>query len=724
MRDKIILVIFFVLTILSAIFIAKVNVNYDLEDYLPKDSEIAIGLEIYQEEFGEATFANIAYNETSIAVSLNLKEELLELDNVEEVIFLDTYLNQITYEVIKQSLTPAEQTVLDGNVSTLLALGYSYPEVFLTLMPYFSEAERENLQSIIVNYMTDSESFMQIVIASSSSSPETEIALSEIEEILNEADYDYYMSGNAVSTVYNRNTIEEEVFWITLICIPLILAVLLFFCKSYMDILLFAIVVGVSIIINLGTNALLPNISFITSSMAIVLQLAISLDYVIFLINGYHQELDAGIEGEDAIINAKIKTKKPIMASALTTGFSFLALIFMRFTIGFDIGIVFAKAIIISLLTTVILLPALIRIFKNAINKTKKKTKPSMKYNFIEKLHKVRYFFIGLLVIVLGFSIFIQTKTTYTYGSASFAASEGTEYYEDYNHILEEFGSNNMVTIILPKDDILEAMLVQELSEEEFIRDIQSGIYYKSMNLDQTTLDFITSNLYSDNYALIQFEIDSDVEGEEAFAYHEEIQNIITDLEIENTYILGETSIAYNIKETVSFDYSLVMIIALAGIMIIVLITFKNLLFPILLPIIIETSVLFTMALLFFLNNQVIFIAYIIVSAILLGVTIDYAILLSKNYLTTRKTNDKLASIKSGLKDSLPSIFTSAMLFSIAGFTIYFISSIETISQIGLIIAIGAIVSLFYVTLVLPIFLSIFDRFIMKSNINNVKKDT
>jgi len=721
MKDKIILAIFFVLTILSAIFIAQVNVNYDLEEYLPSDSEIVNGLEIYQDEFGDTSFANIAYKETDISFSLDLKQELLELDNVDQVVFLDTYLNQITYEIVKQSLSPAEQTMLDSNVSNLLALGYSYPEVFLMILPYLPETESQQLQSIFDNYLTETESFMQVVIGISSSSAEAETVLEEIEEILIETDNEYYMSGNAVSAVYNRNTIEEEVLWITLICVPLILVVLFIFSKSYMDILLFAIVVGVSVVINLGTNAILPNISFITSSMAIVLQLAISLDYVIFLINGYHQELDKGLDGDIAIENAKKKTKKPILASALTTGVSFLALAVMRFTIGFDIGIVFAKAIVISLISTLVLLPVLIRLFKKGIKKSRKKNKFKLKYNFIEKLHKVRYLFIGLLVIVLGFSIYIQTKTSYTYGSASFSASEGTEYYHDYNHIVEEFGSNNTVIIILPKDDLNESYLVQQLSGEEYVLNIKSGIYYKYLGLDQITLDLITSKLYSDNYALVQFELDSDIEGEEAFAYHEAIQTIITDLELEDTYILGETSIAYNIKETVSFDYALVMIVALVAIMIIVFITFKNLLLPVLLPIIIETAVLFTMALLFFINNQLIFIAYIIVSAILLGVTIDYAILLSKSYITTREKFDKLTSIKAGLRDALPSIFTSAMLFSIAGFTIYFISSIESISQIGFIIAIGAMVSLFYVTLVLPIFLSIFDKYIMKGSIKKEK---
>jgi predicted RND superfamily exporter protein len=210
----------------------------------------------------------------------------------------------------------------------------------------------------------------------------------------------------------------------------------------------------------------------------------------------------------------------------------------------------------------------------------------------------------------------------------------------------------------------------------------------------------------------------TDIESEEAFNNYEELDTILSNVSFSEHYILGETSVAYNIKDTVEFDYNLVIVLALIAVVIIILIMFRNLFLPILLPLVIETSVLFTMGLLYFLNDNIVFIASLIVSAILLGVTIDYAILLSKAYMYEREKFDQKASIEEAIRRTAPSITTSAILFSIAGISISIISSITTIKQIGLIIAIGAITSLFYVLLVLPQLLAIFDKLIIRSKLN------
>jgi predicted RND superfamily exporter protein len=717
MKNKIVLVIFFIFTIVSALFINSVNVNYNLESYLPSNSEIKEGINVYYDEFGDTSNAYISLNETSISNTLQVKEEILEIDNVEQVVYLDDYFNVLTYGIIKSQLPDAQQVMLDTAVNNFLAMGLNYPQIFLNIMSYLPEENQIELQKVFDSFMSENEMMIQVVFSTTSSDTLTETAINEIKLILDARDYNYAIGGGAISTIFTRNTIEKEVLIITIICVPLVLFVLLLLSKSYFDIILFGIVVGVSIIINLGTNIILPDISFITKSMAIVLQLAISLDYIIFYINAYHNERDKNKSVDESLSLAKTKTKKPILASALTTGVSFLALIFMRFTIGLDIGIVFAKGIFISLLATIFLLPVLIKLFAKIIDKTRKKAKMEYKYGFISKLNKFKYVFLILLVAILGTSVYFQSKTDYTYGSSSFAGSEGTEFQDDLDHLNNEFGYKNNVIIILPKDDLDEGNLYQELNTLEYVEGVTAGIYYKNLVLDPITLDLVTQKLYSENYAMFQFNLISEVEGDLAFSYYENIESILNDLEIEDSFILGETSTAYHIRDTVSFDYNLVMIIALVAIIIIILITFKNFFMPILLPLVIETSVFLTMALLSLLTGKIIFLASLIVSAILLGVTIDYAILLSKSYLTAREKHSKNESIQIGVQDALPSIIISATLFSIAGLTVYFISSIQSISQIGLILGIGAIVSLIFVVIILPQMLSIFDKWICKGNI-------
>lgn len=718
MKNKIIIGLFILCSIVAVFFISHVTVNYNLENYLPKDSEIKEGIDVYFSEFGDTSVAYIAFNEDNIKEATSVKNSIKDISGVKEVIYLDNYFNEVAYSILRDQLTTAQLAVLDPLFTSLLDSGYSYPEIFKSAITYFPDEYKTEYEAVFNRHSSEDESMFQIVFNTKSSDKETETAIEEIKQFMESEGYETYYTGNAVSTIFTKNTIEKEVLIITLICIPLVLIVLGVLSKSYFDIIIFGIVVGVSIVINLGTNIFLPDISFITKSMAIVLQLAISLDYVIFYINSYHNAKDNGEDTDAAIKLANKKTRKPILASALTTMVSFLALTFMQFTIGFDIGIVFAKAIFISLIATLILLPVLIKMFFRIIDKTRKKAKMEYRYGFISKLHKIRYVFLVLLIVILGFSVYFQSKSEYTYGSSSFAGGQGTEYTKDLEHINNEFGYNNQVIILLPRNDLDEAMLYNELSQLSYVENINAGIYYKQFITDPMVLGYITENLYSNNYALLQFNLLSDVEGEEAFGYYEELSNIAESLEKENIYIIGDTSTAYHIKDTVSFDYKLVNVIALIAIMVIIFITFRNLFMPILLPLVIETSVFLTMAILSFMMKDVSFLASLIVSAILLGVTIDYGILLGKSYLTSRQKYTKEESIKKGVMETLPSIIISASLFSIAGLTVCFASSIKTISQIGLILGMGSIISLIFIVIVLPQMLSIFDKWICKGNVD------
>ncbi len=717
MKRYLISILFLVLAITSAFFISKVKVNYDLETYLPKNSEIKAGIDAYYSEFGDSSTVTFSFDETDIATALLVKQEIMQVDNIEMIDYIDQYFNPVTYGIIYTNLTDQQKIMMDSYLNSLLQSGMSYPEAFIALIQYLPSDYQKEFNGILSHYVSDESMLMRVVFSTNSSSSETEAQIDQIKTILSDNGYTYHFSGSAESSIYTKNTIEKEVGLITLICIPLILLLLFVLSKSFFDIVIFAIVIGVSIVINLGTNAFLPSISFITSSMAIVLQIAISLDYVIFLINAYHRERALGKRVDLALANAKKKSKKPIIASALTTGVSFLALVVMRFTIGVDIGIVFAKAILISLLATIFLLPEMIRLFSKMLDKTTKPIKTIFSGKITGKLNKFKYGFSVLLFIILGVSLYFQTQNQYTYGSSSFAGTEGTSYYDDKKYIEDKFGQTNTMIILLPKNDVDELALYQELTQLDYVENIQAGIYYKSVVTDPNTLNLITNNLYSDNNALIKFYLKSDSEGKQAFQYYDNINTIIKDLNIQNAYILGETSIAYHIKETVSVDYTLVLILAALAIMIVVFIAFRNLFMPVLLIFIIITSVFFTMTILQFISGTMVFLANLVVSAILLGVTIDYAILLSRSYMEFRKTLSIKESTIKAIQNSAPSIITSAMLFSISGLTIAVISSIETIAQIGLIIAVGAITSLLFVLIILPQMLTIFDKLITKSKI-------
>ena len=719
MKNKIVLAIFFLLVLVSGILITQVRVNYDLEKYLPESSSIRESIAVFEENFGVASNAILAIEETDLNKALQLKTTLHNLENIRTIVFVDDYLNELTYSMIRNQASPEEQTMLDALLASQLALGKSYPEALFFMSEFLPEEHQKYIRGVYSDFVSDEAILLQVIFNSDSSSFETEESLRQIEDYLNENSYVYRMKGDAVSAVFTRNTIKSETALITLVIIPIVLIILLILSKSFFDILVFGIVAAVAIIINLGTNALFTDISYITQAMAIALQLAISLDYIIFTLNSYHYERSVGIPVDDSIKNAIKKTRKPVVASALTTGVSFLALIVMRFSIGIDIGLVFAKAIIISLLTTLFLLPVLIKMLSKYIDRTRKSKfiNFSLFATFAEKLSRFRYVFLFIVLMIIAPLVYFQTKNTFTYGVSSFSASIGTQYYEDSQWINDEFGQTNNFSIVIEKNDAQEAAFFNALSNLEFVYRIEAGIYYKTIIDDPVLIEQFSNQFYVNDYALFQVTVKSDVESETAFSHLEAIKSVLTDLAIEEHYLIGETVVSSYLKDIILIDFVYVLVIAIIAVLIIIFFSFKNMLIPIILIVVIEIAVFLSMSLINLFDQNLVFLAYLIVTTILLGATIDYAILFTKRYMEERVDFDKVLSLRNASLQTTPSIVTSALLFMVAGLTIAIISSINSIAQIGLLIATGALVAMIFVLLILPQILSIFDKFIIKSKI-------
>ena len=721
MKKWLIIVFFASLVALSGFLITKVNVNYDLQEYLPEDSSIVKGINEYSDEFGTSSQAYIAIDENSVTQALELKEEILMNENVKEVIFVDTYLNELTYSIIRSKLQAEQQIVLDSSMSILISQGLTYPEALYQIANYFPELEKQVIQDQYSEFVSENNVLFQVVFKTTTSDNKTEETLDEIVSSLDDMGYQVRMKGDVVSNVFTKNTITEETKLITIIIIPLIIIVLLVLSKSLFDIIIFIIVAGVSIIINLGTNAFLPSISYITQSMAIALQLAISLDYIIFTLNSYHEiKKDSDLSCDQAIKIALKKIHRPVIASALTTMVSFLALVVMKFSIGLDIGLVFAKAILISLFSTLILLPVLIRFFSKLVDKTKKSTKIidfTWFANFSEKAKKYRYLFLAFILAIIGPLIYFQAQNEFTFGVNSFSASKGTSYYEDSEFIDQEFGLKNTIVILVEKNDLKEVQVYQQIKDLDSVKSLDAGIYYKNVISNPIILSQVVENLYSENYALMKINVDSDIESTESFKIYEDISGIIEDIYPNQSYILGETAISYEIKDIIVRDFTFVTLLAIFMVMLIIFISFKNILIPTVLITIIEIAVFLSMSLINLFDQDLVFLAYLIVTTILLGATIDYAILFSKRYTEVREKNSKEISIRKASIEATPSIVTSALLFIISGLTISMISSINSISQIGLLIALGAFVSMIFVLVILPQILYIFDFLIIKSKI-------
>jgi len=731
LKNKIILAVFLALTVVAGIMITQVNVNYDLKQYLPDDSETVEGLDIYESEFGTGSYAIVMIEDADVSDALTAEQEILELSHVTSVEYLDTVLNQMTFQTLIANFDATTQAVLQTQMDNMTNAGYSYPEAFLQLIDYLQTnlpseyiSLLEPLVSETEKYYVDGYSKMIVSIDLEQTDLEAETVLDEIIDTLNNDGLTFYLTGGVVSTVFTRNAISSEVLKITLIIVPMILILLLFLTPAYFDLIVFVLAAAVAIILNLGTNAFLPNISFITHSIAIVLQLAISLDYIIFIMSRYHEERDKGLSSDEAIKAAMKKVTVPVIASASTTGASFLALLFMKFSIGLDIGIVFFKAIAFSLLVALFLVPVLIKVFAKLIDKSRHKVFLPKFGKFAKFVYKFRYLLLAFLLLIVPFAYYFQSHNDFVYGDSALTSSKGSEYYEDTEKIESVFGFDNRIIILTDKNVFKETIFYQEITADTSLplTDIKSGVYYSQTISDPATLAIVLSNFYTDDYEIIVMTFDMDPESEEAETVLTSLRTHLDDAGISDYYLLGSTPVAFETKNIISSDYDYVTLIALVAVMLIIFITFKNFLMPIILPLVIVASVFVTMSVSYFAGYKVVFLGYLIISTILLGATIDYAILFGKRYLELRNTYGKHDSIQMAISDTAPSITTSAIIFAVAGLMLSIVSSIVTIRQIGGQIAIGAMLALFYVLVLLPQLFYIFDRWIKRSNVETDKR--
>lgn len=724
MKAKIILTIFLILTIVSGILITQVKVNYDLKEYLPADSESVQALDTYDDEFGTGTYALVMIDDVTIADVLETKAELAAIDRVTSVIWLDNVLNENTFNMILSGLDTVLQAFLQATLDAFRQSGITYPEAFMEIMAFFPDAAKSSLESQIETFYKDGYAKLRISFDFDSSDLIAGDVVAEIISTLEANDMTFHLSGGVISTLFTRNTVSGEVGKITFVIIPIELIILLFTTPAFIDLVIFAIVAAIAIILNLGTNVFWPNISFITQSMAIALQLAISLDYIIFIVNRCHKERDSGLEIEAALSKAMGKVRSPVLASALTTGVSFLALVFMRFSIGFDIGLVFFKAIFFSLLSSLLLEPILIRYFARAIDKSRHKVLFPKFGKFAKFIYRFRYVFLAFLVAILVPAYYFQSHNMFIYGDSALTSSIGSTYYEDTLAMEEVFGHDNQIIVLTERDLAKEAMFYQAVSTDDSLplNSIQAAIYYEETIADPLVLQQYLTNFYTEDYEIMILSFDMKEESQATKDVVDKLHVYLEQAGFTDGYLIGSSPIAYEIADVITVDYFYVTLIALLSVMTIILITYRNLLMPVILPLVIVASVFFTMSIPYFIRDSMVFLAYLIVSTILLGATIDYAILFGKRYLELREDHPKNDSIQIAIADSAPSIMTSAIIFAVSGLTISIISSIYTISQIGLQIAIGASTSLLFVLVLLPQLFYIFDRWIKRSNVKDIRE--
>ncbi|MFZ5353665.1 MAG: efflux RND transporter permease subunit [Bacillota bacterium] len=670
-KRKLIIVLFVLMGIISAILSQQVNTNYYLSKYLPEGMTAKAGIEKNRLEFGAPGMARLMSKDVTIPEALEIKKQISKIDGVDIVLWLDDEVS--IYQPIE----------------------------FIA-------------EDLLKTYYRDGNALFQIVFAEEDDSPRTSRAIDKIYSILGE---NSYIAGTAVNSKAMRETTESQVGKITMGVIPIVLIILLLSTSSWFEPVLFMIVIGFSILLNKGSNILLGEVSFMTQSMTTALTLAISMDYSIYLLHSFAYEKEAGLSIESSMINAIKKSFVPILSSAATTIAGFLALTLMKFKIGTDMGLVFAKGIVFSLVCVLFLLPALTLVFEKLIEKTHHRMLiPSFK-GLGKVLVKLRIPIIILVLLLLIPSYLGQNSNEYIYGDSAITASEGTRSYDDQQEINSIFGKENIIIMLVPRGDTAgEAMMAEELSELDAVKKVQTLITYAGAEIPESILpDSLTENFRSDDYTRLVIAVNTAIESELAFKTVSEIKKIAAEYYGDKYYMTGSSVVADDIREITTEDYSIVSLISILAVGIIVMLAFRSVSIPAILVFAIEAAIFINMSIPYFTGKSISYIGFLIVSSIQLGATIDYAIMLTSQYVENRKQLGKKESIINAIGEAGSSISTSALIMCVSGFMIGRISTVATISEMGTLIGRGALLSGVMVIAFLPQLLLSFDGIIRKT---------
>ncbi len=525
---------------------------------------------------------------------------------------------------------------------------------------------------------------------------------------------DNAVAGEAVNTATSQKMTGSESAYAAALLVPIIILILVLSTTSWMEPVFFLVAIGVSVLINLGTNIFLGEVSFVTQSVAPILQLAVSLDYAIFLLHSFSDYRKQVEDPKEAMQLAMKRSFPAIIASASTTFFGFTALTFMDFGIGSDLGLNLLKGILLSFISVMIFLPALTLMFYKWIDRTKHRAFiPDFK-NVGRRVMKFKVPSLILVVLLIVPAYLAQGQTSFIYGTGE--QPDNTRAGQDVEAIQQEFGKNMPMVLLVPRGDrAKEEQIVQELEDMEGISSVMSYVNIVSPAIPPEFLDeSMTEAFYSEHYARITLYTETDAEGEEAFSLIEKVKETADEYYEEN-HLLGESVTLYDMKNIVQKDNTLVNALTIITVALVLLLTFRSISIPLILLVTIQLSVWINLSFPYFSDTPLVYVGYLLISTIQLAATVDYAILFTENYNHLRKDMPALQAIKRTIDEKIFSIFVSAAILSSVGFILWMTSSNPIVSSIGLLLGRGALLAFLMVVFVLPALMVVLDPIIRKT---------
>ena len=666
-RGRIIEKFFIAMTILCAVCYPFVGVNYDLSKYLPDFAPTKQALDVMEQEFGYPGMARIMVKDVTLPEARTIRQRISRVDGVDLVVGPDLAANVYSTDAfIKNSLT--DRFYKDGNA------------------------------------------VYQIIFEDGDSDASTHKAINEIYGIVGR-DRGCF-AGSAVSSKERQESITREIAMAIGMAVVIIWLILTLTTTSWFEPFLFILVMAVAIVLNMGSNIMFGRISFFTFSTAAILQLAVSMDYSIFLLHTYTAIKQSGVDSRPAMEAAIEKSCSSILASGATTIVGFLVIALMKFTIGRDVGFVLTKGIVCSLVTVLFLMPTLILRFDKKIEKTAHRSFLPPLDGLGKLMYRIRIPVLAAAAFCAVPCYFGQSMNYFYYGDDALGSGPGTRVYEDSRAIEDVFGKSNVIIAMVPNGNVIkERRLTEELEDQEFIDYALSMAGTLPQGIPESFLpETVTKQLRTGSYARILISMENREESSYSFQCSEKLTEIVKKYYPEDSYVIGMTPTTIDIRDILTDDYNRVSIISLAGVALVVMLTFHSVMVPILVIIPIEVAIYLNMTIPYIIGDSMVYIGYIIVSCLQLGATIDYSILMTNNYMEFRETMGSREAAVTAIAKSAISILTSGGILTVVGYLLYFTSSIQAISQVGRLVGRGALLSMLLVLSLLPALLAAFDK--------------
>ena len=679
---SLILIIGILLLIPSAFGYFHTRVNYDILNYLPDEIDTMKGQEIMVDEFGTGAFSMCVVEGMSDKDISKMRKEMCKVDGVKDVLWYDSFLD------------------------------LSVP---VEMLP-------DSIKDVFINKDADS-TILFVLYPNSISADETMDAIENLRKVMNKQ---CYLSGMSAVVTDTKNLSNKETPIYVLIAVILSTIVLALAMDSAIIPVFFLLSIGMAIVYNLGTNVFKGEISYVTQALAAVLQLGVTMDYSIFLWHSYEekQQVYPGEKGR-AMAHAISNTISSVVGSSITTVAGFIALCFMSFTLGMDLGVVMAKGVVFGVICCVTVLPSMILIFDNAIEKTKHKVILPDLSGISKWVTQHFYIFLILFFVLIGPAVYGYTHNTVYYDLAG-TLPESLESITANNKLEEQYhmGATHMVLLDAntPTKDVVK--MTKEMEKVDGVKavlgldSIVGSTIPKDMLPDQIR-EVFESGKYKMLLIMSEYKVASDEVNEQC----DTLKQMVKDCD-ENGMLIGEAPCTKDLIETTDEDFKMVSAVSIGVIFVIIAFVFKSITLPVILVAVIEFAIFINMGIPTYTKTAIPFIASIVIGTIQLGATVDYAILMTNKYKRARHNGlAKKEAVIEGMKGSVQSIVVSALSFFAATFGVGMYSNIDMISSLCTLMARGALISMVVVILLLPTMFMIFDKVIIHTSAGFINKE-